>query len=241
MRNYNIIHYNTVDSTNLEAKRSFSQPDRTVFVADKQTVGRGRLGRSWVSDEGGLWLSILLKPDIAPENASFVTLVAGLAVSSIIENSGIKWPNDIVVGSKKVCGILTEMSSSGESLNHIICGIGINLNCEAFPDELSEIATSVYLETGKKSNIDKALNLLLESFERFYCLFLEKGFSALIDEYKKRCVTLGRDVTVIRGSNSYPAKAVDINLNGELVVETENGTENVLSGEVSVRGLFGYV
>lgn len=241
MKKYNIIFYDCVDSTNLEAKRNSQMEDRTVFTAVTQTGGRGRLGRKWFSDENGLWMSVLLKPDISPAQCSFVTLVAGLAVCGVIENSGIKWPNDIVLGSKKVCGILTEMSSSAEKLNYIVCGIGINLNNESFPDELSNIATSLYLETGGKTDREMFLNRFLSEFEFYYSRFVENGFSCLADEYRKKCITLGKDVTIIRGDNSYPAIAVDINENGELIVETENGTETVLSGEVSVRGIFGYV
>lgn len=236
-----MICYDCVDSTNLEAKRNSQMEDRTVFTAVTQTGGRGRLGRKWVSDENGLWMSVLLKPDISPAQCSLVTLVAGLAVCSVVENSGIKWPNDIVTGSKKVCGILTEMSSSAGKLDFIVCGIGINLNNEKFPEELSEIATSVYLEKGVKTDREKFLEMLLSRFEFYYSRFIENGFSCLVDEYRKKCITLGKNVTVSRAGEIYPAKAVDINENGELIVETENGTETVMSGEVSVRGIFGYV
>lgn len=236
-----IYFYDETLSTNAAAKDCREAADGAVFVAVNQTGGRGRLGRSWVSGEDGVWFSLLLKPDILPAEVSLITLVAGLAVSAVIDGAGIKWPNDIILSGKKVCGILTEMSSEVTSLNYVVCGIGINLNIKEFPAELSDKATSVYIETGKLTPKAQFLASVLESFERYYLIFLEKGFDGCIDEYRKKCITLGKDVSIVRNGESFQAKAVDVSPAGELIIERENGDlEAVFSGEVSVRGLLGY-
>ena len=236
-----IYFYDEIGSTNAAAKDCRDAADGAVFVAVNQTGGRGRLGRNWFSGEDGIWFSLLLKPDIRPSEVSLITLVAGLAVSAVIDGSGIKWPNDIILSGKKICGILTEMSSEITSLSYVVCGIGINLNIKEFPAELKCKATSVYIETGVLTSKAQFLASVLESFEKYYLIFLDKGFEGCIDEYRKKCITLGKDVSIVRRDESFQAKAVDISPAGELIIERENGvSEAVFSGEVSVRGLLGY-
>ena len=236
-----IYCYNVTDSTNNEAKKHSDLPEGTVFLAKKQTAGRGRKGREWKSDHTGLWFSVLLKPDIAPETVFQITLIIGIAVSRVISGSKIKWPNDIVLGNKKVCGILTEMSTSGNKVNYVIAGVGINVNTEVFPDDIITIATSLYVETGKKHSNEKLLSRLCEEIEFIYKKFLKSGFSALRDEYMNNCITLNREVVIHTATDSYTGTATDIDENGELIVKTKSGELNVLSGEVSVRGIFGYI
>lgn len=239
----NIFLYNKTDTTNERAKANNNAPDGSVFIAETQTGGKGTRGRGWTSPRGtGIWHTILLKPDIPPLEAAQITLVAGIAVCKAVENGAmIKWPNDIVIGSKKLCGILTEMSSEKNMINHIVCGIGVNVNTESFPDEIAHRATSMYIESGKKYKRNELTAKILNEFEYYYSKFLDGGLGAILDEYKKYCVTIGRDVNVTLKKETITGRAIDVDADGSLVVETDGGTVRVTSGEVSVRGIYGYV
>lgn len=242
----NIFYSYEVDSTNNEAKRNNSAPDGSVFIAEMQNGGKGRRGRQWASAAGsGIWMSILLKPDISLESVSKITLVSGMAVCGALRSAGldagIKWPNDVVAGGKKLCGILTELSAETDGINYVVTGIGINVNTDDFSAELKEKATSVFLESGKKGNRAEIAKKVLEEFERLYNEFLSGGLEKLIADYKTVCVTLGRQVRVIRPGGEFDAEAVDITSGGELVVEKDGKKITLNSGEVSVRGIYGYV
>jgi BirA family biotin operon repressor/biotin-[acetyl-CoA-carboxylase] ligase len=239
----NTVYFDEIDSTNNAAKAAADMPDGTVFISEIQTGGKGRLGRSWSSPKGtGIWMSVLLKPDMLPQDVPQITLIAGMAVAKGIGcGAGIKWPNDVVIGTKKVCGILTEMSAEIERVNYVICGIGINVNTASFEGELAEKATSLRIETGEEHERVPVIQSILTEFERLYKLFLKDGISGVIDEYRELCVTLGREVSVIYPNRTINGRAVDINNDGELIVETENGEITVGSGEVSVRGIYGYI
>ena len=234
--------YDETDSTNERAKAS-GEIEGSVFIAEVQNHGKGSRGRGWVSPRGtGIWHSILLKPDIPPSEVSQITLVAGLAVCKAIGmDAKIKWPNDIVIGTKKVCGILTEMSAETDMVHYVVCGIGINVNTEKFDAEIKHRATSMYIESGDKQIRNDIIARELNYFEYYYKKFLEGGLCAILDEYKENCVTIGRDVTVIYKKENVTGKAADIDENGALVVETADGTIRVTSGEVSVRGIYGYI
>lgn len=240
---HNIFIYDETDTTNNCAKTNNTAPDGSVFIAEVQTHGKGSRGRGWSSPKGtGIWHTILLKPDISPLEVSQITLVAGLAVCRAVGlNSMIKWPNDIVIGSKKVCGILTEMSAEMDMVNYVVCGIGINVNMPNFDDEISNRATSMYIESNKKYVRSEIIAKLLNEFEYWYSKFLDGGLAAILDEYKKSCVTLGRDVNVIYKKETVTGRAIDVDENGSLVVETSDGIIKVTSGEVSVRGIYGYI
>lgn len=233
--------YDEIDSTNAEAKRNSHMPHGTVFFANKQTAGRGRLGRSWISNDDNITFSILLKPELRPEDVFLITLIIGLAVKNVVKGSAIKWPNDIVLGTKKVCGVLTEMGTENGKVSYVVAGVGINLNTEVFDDSISNIATSVYLETGIKTSRQEFLNKLLVEIEKWYDHFIKYGFKSCVEDYKKSCITLGRQVLIKSPEGDFVSKAVDVTENGELVVDTEDGTKKILTGEISVRGLFGYV
>lgn len=235
--------YDETDTTNERAKASCSAPDGSVFIAEAQTAGKGTRGRGWSSAKGtGIYHSILLKPDIPPLEAAQITLAAGLAVRKAVElGSMIKWPNDIVIGGKKICGILTEMSTEKTMINFIVCGIGVNVNTESFPAEIAHRATSMYLESGQRFDRNGLLAKILNNFEYYYMKFLDGGLAAILDEYKKYCVTLGRAVNVSFRDKTVDGKAVDVDETGALVVETGEGVIHVSSGEVSVRGIYGYV
>ena len=242
-----IIHKEITTSTNSLAKENAYNSCGTVFVADKQTFGRGRNGKTWVSDDdNGLWMSILLKPDLSLESASGITLVAGLAIIKAIKELAdvdvkIKWPNDIVLNNKKLCGILCEMSTQNYQLNYVVCGIGINLTTKEFQGEIREIACSLFSETGKIFSHQEVLCAILNKFEPIYLEYMKNGFKNLIEEYKKHCITLNREVVIEESGEKIIAKATGITPKGELVVLIDNKEKIIASGEVSVRGLFGYV
>lgn len=242
----------SVDSTNLSAVRLAQQTDAQMVlaIADEQTQGRGRRGRSWSSPMGqSLYMSLLLKrPPIKPENASMLTLVIGLsAVQCVREltecSAQIKWPNDAVIGDKKICGILTEMRVDEDGIRHVVLGVGVNLNAGEFPEELKDRATSLYLETGKKYDRAETAALLCRCFLENYHTFLKtQDMSGLLEEYNGALINLGRQVKVLDPRGEYTGTAGGITPRGELRVTRPDGKEEVIyAGEVSVRGLYGYV
>ncbi len=250
-RERRVVCYDETDSTNTRAKYLAEEGagEGTLVVAERQNAGKGRRGRSWVSPPGtGIWMSFILRPDMAPSQASMLTLVAALGVSEgIFQTVGvrpeIKWPNDLVLGGKKICGILTEMSTELETIQYVVVGIGINVNMEEFPEELSQTATSLYMETKKTWKRAPLISAVTDAFEQYFRIFLESGdLSALKADYESRLVNMNRMVTVMNPSGAYSGVCRGIDRNGELLVEREDGQLcHVRSGEVSVRGIYGYV
>lgn len=245
-----IIYLNEVDSTNTRAKLEAENGacDGTLIVADEQTKGKGRRGRSFSSPKGvGIFMTLILKPEILPQKASMLTLIAGLAVCNGIRqvtdlDVKIKWPNDIVYNGKKICGILTEMSAEMDYVNHIVVGIGINVNHSDFPEEIKDVATSLYLETGRTFRRSDLIAAVIKEWEAYYEIFLKtKDLSLLKDDYNSRMINTNKKVLVIRGDDSYEAVARTIDADGELLVEKDGTLVKVMSGEVSVRGVYGYV
>lgn len=247
--------FQSIDSTNLEAKRFASKSEeQALFLAMEQTQGKGRRGKQWESPmDGGLYFSLLLRPDILPKDASMITLLAGFAVAKAIRQifsmeTGIKWPNDLVVSKKKICGILTEMSSEIDSVNYVVIGIGINLLQLDFPKEIGEIATSLARETAwekglllaqRHTLLVEAIKVLHELIERFQ---EERNLEFIRETYNALCVNVGQQVRVIGAKNEFIGVGRGIDSSGELLVEKEDGTlEAISSGEVSVRGIYGYV
>ena len=217
----------------------------TLAVAEKQTAGRGRRGKVWESPIGtGIWMSLLLRPQILPTEAPMLTLLGGLAIADAIEDetglaAEIKWPNDILINGKKAVGILTEMDCEMSQVNFVILGMGINVNTEAFPKELQDTATSLFLESGKSCSRKRLVQGIMKKVEQYYDTFLEAGsFSPFLGVYRKRCMTLGKEVRVV-GKETYLAKALDVTPEGELMVQRlDNGKEEIVfSGEVSIRGV----
>ena len=243
-----IAAFREIDSTNEEAKRRAQQgaPHGSVFVAERQLGGKGRLGRVWVSPpKTGLWFTILLRPEEVPSQVAGITLLTGLAVCRAIRaatgcGAMIKWPNDIVIGGRKVCGILTEMSAEIDRVHYAVVGIGINVNNGDFPPELSVKATSLRMETGKPVSRVRLLQRILEEFERLYDDYDKENQPFFLQDYKSLCVTLGRTVGASRGREKITGTAVDITPDGELVVRLENGDLfQINSGEVTVQGIYG--
>lgn len=248
----NIIYYNTLESTNTLAKRlgDSSEISGTVVLAEEQTNGRGRLGRNWVSPFGkGIWMSILLRPNINPVEAVNLTQTAAAAIVLATEELGIdtliKWPNDIVINSKKVSGILTEMNAELTRINYVVVGIGINANIEKdeFPIELHETATSLKIETGCIVNRRALTAGILNNFEKLYFqLIKEHNPSASINICREKSAVIGKKVLILANEKKLEAQVLDIDPHGQLVVQYEDGTrENILSGEVSIRGKDAYI
>ncbi len=245
-----IYCFDSIDSTNTKAKElaEAGHPSGTLVVADQQTLGRGRRGRSWESPAGtGIFMTLMLKPDINPNNASMLTLVAAMATARAItevtgEAAQIKWPNDIVMNGKKVVGILTEMSAQFDYINHIVVGIGINVHNEEFPEEIAKTASSLLLECDHRIHRASLIEAFLEEFERLYAVYLEtEDMSGLQKEYDSLLVNRGRQVRVLDPKEPFEGKAMGITKKGELIVDTWESRKLVSSGEVSVRGIYGYV
>lgn len=247
----NCIYMETVDSTNTRAKRLAEEgaPSGTLVVAEEQTGGKGRRGRGWSAAKGeNIMMTLLLRPQIRPEHASRMTLLTAMAVARGIRKetglpAGIKWPNDVVVHGKKVCGILTEMSAEIDYINHVVIGTGINVNQEVFPEEIRTTAGSLCMECKEKICRAKLAAEVLEELEKLYEIFLQtEDMSALCREYNELCVNRGHEIRVMEPGKEYTGTTDGINASGELVVRKADGsTVCVYAGEVSVRGLYGYI
>ncbi len=246
-----VRYMETIDSTNLYARRlgEDGAVEGVLVVADEQTAGKGRSGRHWTTPPGSaIAMSVLLRPRIAPERISMVTLVMGLAVAKAVRelyglDALIKWPNDVVVNGKKICGILTEMSAELMAVNYIVIGVGINSNMKEFPEEIRTTATSIALELGRDVSRARLIAEVMKHFETLYRSFLETSdLSGIMSDYNTILVNIGRRVRVLEPGNEYSAKALGIDRNGRLLVRTDEGTvRDVYAGEVSVRGIYGYV
>lgn len=246
-----IYYHDCIDSTNLEAKKLGRQkePEGTVIWAKEQTSGKGRRGRSWESRSGdSLLMSVILRPGIPPSKASMLTLIQALAVRKAIHGMTgleplIKWPNDLVLGGKKVCGILTELELAGRETDFVIIGTGININQTGFSEDLEKTATSLSLETmGKQIEILALMEEVCKEFEIYYEEFLKtEDLSFVSEEYNRYLINKDRQIKVWDPAGEYEAKALGINTLGELLVETkEKELRTVYAGEVSVRGVYGY-
>lgn len=231
----------TADSTNtLLKQRAKFEDEGMVLIANKQTAGRGRLGRSFYSPAGGgLYMSVLLKPRIAPSESLLITTCAAVAVCEAIEaisgkQAGIKWVNDVFVGGKKVCGILTESGITDGRLDYAVLGIGVNLYDCGFPDDLKGIAGAVF--DGKPCGFDVRDKMAREICERFFAYYEGLCEKRFLEEYRRRSIVTGKTVNVISGGSTREAKAIDIDDDFALLVEFPDGTrEKLSSGEVSIR------
>ena len=244
------VHFaRKTDSTNLWIKRLAKEgaPEGTLALAEFQSAGRGRLGRSWEVPEGtSVMMSILLRPKFEPQYAPTLTLVMGMAVAKAVKNLGfdvsIKWPNDVVVSHKKICGILTEMGVRDGKIDYAVIGVGINVNIREFPEEMADKATSLYLESGKEFDRSQIPGLVMEAFEEYYEKFAATcDLSGLKEEYESILANYNQPVRVL-AKEPYEGVARGITDGGELLVEKTDGTIVAVSaGEVSVRGLYSYV
>ncbi|MTI71783.1 MAG: biotin--[acetyl-CoA-carboxylase] ligase [Firmicutes bacterium] len=247
-----IYHFDSLDSTNIKAKKLAikGENEGTIIIGEEQTKGKGRLGRYWTSPKGkGVWLSIILRPNIEPTKASYITQIGAAAVSKAISDMGIKnyikWPNDIVINNKKVCGILTEMSGEINKVNYIVIGMGINvnLNKKEVPKELKNKATSLKIESGNSVSRKKLVANILNNFEYLYDELIEYNtITKSIEICKSSSALINKDIKIIRRNKTKKAKAINLDKDGHLIVEYPDGTkEGLISGEISVRGENGYV
>ena len=244
------VHFaRETDSTNLWIKRLAKEgaSEGTLALAEFQSAGRGRLGRSWEVPEGtSVMMSILLRPKFEPQYAPTLTLVMGMAVAKAVKNLGfdvsIKWPNDVVVSHKKICGILTEMGVRDGKIDYAVIGVGINVNIKEFPEEMADKATSLYLESGKEFDRSQIPGLVMEAFEEYYEKFAATcDLSGLKEEYESILANYNQPVRVL-AKEPYEGVARGITDGGELLVEKTDGTIVAVSaGEVSVRRLYSYV
>ena len=238
-----IVYKNSVDSTNEIAKKLANDGalDGTIIVAEEQTGGKGRLQRNFFSPkEKGIWFSIILRPQCLPKDAPKFTLMAAVAVVKMLERfnlqAKIKWPNDILYDGRKLVGILTEMSAEIDHVNYIVVGIGINVNVrrEEFPADIREIAASLSEMAGKNLSRVEIFRALLEEIDRLY---INYDFDEIFKLWRKYNLTLGKKVTVLSAESGgiFTGKAVDIDAEGALIVDTAEGRKIVYAGDVSIR------
>lgn len=242
--------FDTLDSTNDYAKALAKREcvHGALILADTQTSGKGRRGRIWQSPKGStISMSLCLEPEFPTERVAGLTLVMALAVAEAIKEVAglgpqIKWPNDIVVNGKKICGILTEMCFV-ENHYAVVIGVGINVNTDSFPEEIREIAGSLKTESGRTISRKTLIAAVLRYFEEFYEQYEQTmDLSLLKEAYESMLANQGREVKVLDPQGPYNGVAKGITSSGNLVVVCEDGNEReVYSGEVSVRGLYGYV
>ena len=240
-----ILYFETVDSTNTQAKKVALQgvKDGTIIISEEQGGGRGRLSRSFFSPKyKGIWFSVILKPKFFPQEAPKCTLMAATAITKAIEDVtgvkvGIKWPNDVLYEGKKLVGILTEMNAEMDCINYIIIGMGINVNIdkEEMPEEIQNIATSLSQITGKKISRLKLLNKILYYLEHLYIICQEESFAPILDEWRKYSITLNQHIRVIGTNEVLEGIAVDIDDDGALLVNIDGQIKRVLAGDVSIR------
>jgi len=241
-----IFFKRSVGSTNSWARRfaRLGACDGTVFLAESQTAGRGRLKRKWVSPAGGLWFSVVLRPRLKLAEAFGLVFVASLAVAEVLEElyglkTQVKWPNDVLVDSKKICGILAETKLESKNVEYVVVGVGINANFgvkKSLSEDLWKTATSLEDELGRKIELELLLKALLEKLERLCGVFLEKGFRVVLDEWKKYVGFLGCQVDVVTMDERLTGLALDVDSGGSLVLKLGDGTvKHVFAGDVVLR------
>ena len=242
----NLYVFHEVSSTNTVARFLSINgiEDGTVIISEKQTEARGRSGKAWESPLGGVWLSIVLNPHVDHSKLPLITLATGVAVAKTLEKIGIeepeiKWPNDIMINGKKVCGILTEAITKFNTIENIIIGVGIDANLDnaTFPEELKEGTTTLSKELGRKGDENLLIKIFLEEFEKISELFDHEGFEEILKEWRKRSYSIGKIVEVKDSFNkNYDGYVVGIGKEGALIVEKIDGTlEKVISGECIIK------
>lgn len=251
------IYKEKTESTNEDIRLLAMQGEEegTVVIAQEQTAGKGRRGRTWQTQPGtSLLFSLLLRPQMTPDKAPQVTLLMAMAVAkSVSQMTGleamIKWPNDVVVRSKKICGILTEMQVKDGGIDFVVIGTGVNVNQMQIPEELRQSATSLRMECARRKaaadeiSREELFDKILGHFNAYYACFCKTGdLSVLMDEYNEHLVSKNREVRVLDPKGEFTGISKGINEKGELLVALPDGkVEAVYAGEVSVRGLYGYV
>ena len=238
---YSIAIFDSIDSTNEEARRhAATARDRTVYWAKRQTAGRGRRGRSWMSEPGNLFVSLLLKPDCPLAQAAQLSFVSALVVSDVLIRAGagdrvaLKWPNDVLVDGAKICGILLEATSTGARTEAVVVGIGLNI--ASHPGDTPYPATDFRHAGLDDVDADQALTLLLEAFELRYAAWRDRGFTAVRADWLVRAYRLGQDIQVRLDGETVTGRFAELDETGALVVETAAGTRHITAGDVYFDG-----
>ncbi|RCV66158.1 BirA family transcriptional regulator [Methanophagales archaeon] len=234
-----LYYFNDVNSTNEKADiLAANVAEGTVIIAKKQRNGIGRFGRAWISPVGGVYISVILKPKITPREASKISLITGIAIATVIRNLGleakIKWPNDVLIHGKKVCGILTRISTKDSKIDYAIVGIGLNVNVDisTFPKELQKSATSLNVELKKNLSVEKVIEDILYAIEANYEILKEENFTYLLNEWTRLSDTLGKKVMIKMKTETIKGAAVGINREGALILMCESGSlRNIIAGE----------
>jgi len=235
-----IIYFETVDSTNFYGKKLVGEDtaEGTTIVADIQTKGRGRKDRSWSSPRGGLWFSVILYPNISPQKAMLVTMASSISVAQAISeitdlNPVIKWPNDLLVNGKKICGILTELDAEIDKINYCLVGIGINVNNKINAD-LKGIATSLYNETRTYLSRVELLKLIISKLDENYAKLLSKDYKYIRNIWFKYANIIGKKVQISREKSTIKGVVSDVDDSGCLILKTAEGKVRIFSGDLTI-------
>lgn len=244
---HTLIYEREVSSTNevVHSLARLGNPEGIVVLAERQTHGRGRLGRTWISTPGkSLTLSVLLRPPIPPARAPQLTLVTAVALAAGLRSETglpvqVKWPNDLRIGGRKTGGILTEMAGTGRTIGHVVIGIGLNVNPDpgGFPEEIRHTATSLAEAAGAPLPRQRILEVVMDSLDHAYVRYLDEGFEPIRESWEVLSDTIGREVTVREHGRVVRGAARGIDDEGFLLVEAFDGTiSRVVSGDVSLAG-----
>ncbi|PYZ94540.1 biotin--[acetyl-CoA-carboxylase] ligase [Salipaludibacillus keqinensis] len=240
---HHVVYHSLVTSTQVIAHQLVNEGARegTIVVADEQTAGKGRLGRTWDSQhETGIWMSLILKPLVDFRQAPQLTLVAAVALARALQNKSgqqidIKWPNDLLVNGKKICGILTELQADPDRIKSVIIGIGVNVNHEHFPQEITDIATSLKKESGKNFDRAELITDILDEFSWLYEAYLTNGFSLIKPLWEAHSLSIGKKVIARRAKDSLVGIALGINENGVLLLQDETGhVHEIYSADIEI-------
>ena len=240
-----IDYCSVIDSTNVRARMLADEgaPEGTIVVAEAQLKGKGRRGRSWFSPAGqGIYVSVILRPRVPPAEATLLVLMAAVAAAEALLSHAdlpvsVKWPNDILVGGKKIAGILTEMRLDGDRIDHVVIGMGVNVNtpAESLPPEIGAIATSLSAETGRTFSRAGLLRTYLEKLEGWYTLFRERRFEPIRGRWLEIARIIGKSVKIAGVDRIYEGEVVDIDPNGFLILKSPDGAlQRILAGDVSL-------
>lgn len=242
-----VFHFNNIDSTNIKAKElaKNNAPDGSIVISDEQSLGSGRFNRRWTSPQGGIWFTIILKPNVPPSEAPKITQIAGASIYKTFENMGIqcdiKWPNDIHINNKKVCGILAEMKCDMDTVHYLVLGIGINVNIDksSFNEEIKDTATSLKIEFNKEFSKKQILADVLYNFENLYNEFLDGlNLSSTVEICREHSNIWGKKAKLITYNKEEIVTCISLSDNGDLIIEDESGNKRtVLSGEISFKSL----
>jgi len=234
---FKLYNFKTLSSTNDKARYFAGKGhNNIVVVAERQKKGRGRFGRTWDSNSGGLYMTILLKGKNS-ENIKYLTFIAAVSVSKTIKkisnlNAKVKWPNDVIVNDKKICGVLTETGSS--KIKYVLIGIGVNINQKKFNKNIAKLATSLKIETNKNYNLKNIVNITLKEFDKLYVYYKNENYQKIINIWKKYSHTLGNNIKVETLSESYSGKAINIDKDCNLILRLRNGRiKKIIEGDIS--------